>query len=234
MAQIECKDVSLGYDGRIICRGLNFTVNRGDFLCIVGNNGSGKSTLMKVLLKLKPADRGAVFFGDGVCSHDMGYLPQAREGRGDFPASVREVVLSGCTGDSSFRFFPSREARRRAEKNMERLGVSSLAGKSFSKLSGGQQQRVLLARALCAAERLLLLDEPTSGLDPQGTEELYETIQRLNREGITVIMITHDLPAVARYATSVLSMGEEPVFYSSAREYLESASLTGGKEERHE
>ncbi len=229
MAQIECKDVSLGYDGKTICRGLNFTVNRGDYLCIVGNNGSGKSTLMKVLLRLKTADKGAVFFGDGVCSHDMGYLPQQREGRRDFPASVREVVLSGCVGDSSFRFFLSRDARLAAEKNMERLGVSSLAERSFSKLSGGQQQRVLLARALCAAERLLLLDEPTSGLDPKGTEELYETINRLNREGITVIMITHDLPAVARYATSVLSMGEEPVFYPSVREYLASTSLMDGR-----
>ena len=121
MSQIECQNVSLGYDGKTICRGLNFTVEQGDYLCIVGNNGSGKSTLMKVLLRLKTADTGAVFFGDGVCSHDMGYLPQQREGRRDFPASVREVVLSGCVGDPTFRFFPDRSARQKAEKNMERL-----------------------------------------------------------------------------------------------------------------
>ena len=231
MAQIECRDVSLGYDGRTICHGLNFTVEAGDYLCIVGNNGSGKSTLMKVLLRLKTADKGAVFFGDGVCSHDMGYLPQQREGQRDFPASVREVVLSGCVGDPYFRCFYRADAKRTAEKNMERLGVLSLAKRSFAKLSGGQQQRVLLARALCAAERLLLLDEPTAGLDPEGTAELYETVARLNREGITVIMITHDPSAVARYATSVLSMGEQPVFYPSAKEYLESAARAG-KEER--
>lgn len=233
MAQIDCRDVSLGYGGRTICEGLTFSVNRGDYLCIVGNNGSGKSTLMKVLLRLKTADRGAIFFGDGVCAHDMGYLPQQREGSRDFPASVREVVLSGCVGDSSFRFFPDRNARRVAEGNMERLGVAHLAKRSFSKLSGGQQQRVLLARALCAAEKMLLLDEPVAGLDPKGTEELYETVARLNREGITVIMITHDLAAVASYATSVLCMGEKPIFYSSAQEYLAGMSAEG-REEAHD
>ncbi len=233
MAQIECRDVSLGYGGRTICEGLSFSVERGDYLCIVGNNGSGKSTLMKALLRLKTADRGAIFFGDGVCAHDMGYLPQQREGGGDFPATVREVVLSGCVGDSLFRFFPDRNARRVAQSNMERLGVAHLARTSFAKLSGGQQQRVLLARALCAAEQMLLLDEPVAGLDPKGTEELYETVARLNREGITVIMITHDLAAVAKYATSVLCMGETPTFYSSVREYLEGVSADG-REDIHE
>ena len=230
MAQIECQNVSLGYGGRTICEDLNFSVNGGDYLCIVGNNGSGKSTLMKALLRLKSADRGAIFFGDGVCAHDMGYLPQQRDGSRDFPATVREVVLSGCVGEQSFRFFPSLAARRAANENMKRLGVEHLAKRPFFALSGGQQQRVLLARALCAAARMLLLDEPVAGLDPKGTEELYETVERLNQEGITVIMITHDLSAVARYATSVLCMGEKPIFYSSAEAYLSDVSAVSKEE----
>lgn len=229
MAQIICRDISLGYDGHTVSEHLSFSVEAGDYLCIVGDNGSGKSTLMKALLRLNAPIRGEIVWGDSVKRSDVGYLPQQSEAQRDFPASVREVVLSGCMGGSS-GLFATREHKRAAMKNMERLGVSELALRPYRELSGGQQQRVLLARALCAAGKILLLDEPASGLDPDATQELYETIERLNRElGVTVLMVTHDLSAVTRYADRVLHMSDVPTFYSSVEEYCQSADFPSGR-----
>ncbi len=230
MIQIECEELRLGYEGVTVCDHVNFTVRKGDYFCIVGSNGSGKSTLMKALLRLKAPLGGALRFGEGITAEQVGYLPQQSDHRRDFPASVREVVLSGCVGSEGFRFFPNRDAKEKAVAVMKRLDILSLSDRSFGALSGGQQQRVLLARALLAAGKLLLLDEPVSGLDPEATADLYDTILGLNREGVTVIMITHDLPAVARYATSVLHMGETPVFYPSVTDYTESEDFPFGSE----
>ncbi len=234
MSQITCREVSLGYDGCTVSEHVSFSVERGDYLCIVGDNGSGKSTLMKALLRLKSPERGEILLGDGLCQTDIGYLPQQTEAQKDFPASVREVVFSGCAGRTKtgilFRKLHS-ENRRIAMASMERLGIAHLASMPYSQLSGGQQQRVLLARALCAAEKILLLDEPVSGLDPRATSALYETVEELNRNlGITVIMITHDLSAVMRYATKVLHMSEAPTFYASVSDYCKSADFPVGKE----
>ena len=159
MAQIICKDVSLGYEGRMICEGLSFEVNAGDYLCIVGDNGSGKSTLIKTLLSLKSVSSGSIILGDGLTRKDIGYLPQQSEAQKDFPASVREVVLSGCVSGLGKRAFFGRLERLEAEQNMKMMGIYELADESYRNLSGGQQQRVLLARALCASEDMLLLDE---------------------------------------------------------------------------
>ena len=235
MTQIICRDVSLGYDGCTVSENMNFSVNRGDYLCIVGENGSGKSTLMRALLHLKPPQSGEILLGHGVSHRDIGYLPQQSEAQKDFPASVQEVVLSGCVGHKGFRFRMSRTDRAVARENMKILGIDALANHDYRSLSGGQQQRVLLARALCAAGKILLLDEPVSGLDPQATEDLYETIAHLNRaHAVTIIMVTHDLSAVARYATHVLHMGKHPTFYASAEEYCASSDFFGEKEGSHD
>ena len=235
MTQIICKDVSLGYDGRTVCEQVNFRVEAGDYLCIVGDNGSGKSTLMKALLRLKAPDSGEIRLGEGIRQSDIGYLPQQSETQKDFPASVREVVLSGCVGHKDFRWFAGKKWRRRAEENLERLGIADLASKPYSRLSGGQQQRVLLARALCAAEKILLLDEPVAGLDPGATQEMYATVRRLNREeGVTILMITHDLSAVVRDADRVLYMSDVPTFFPSVEEYCRSDLFPGGKESGRE
>jgi len=234
MAQIICQDVSLGYEGRAVSDHVSFTVDRGDYLCIVGDNGSGKSTLMKALLHLKPPVGGEILLGDGITRKDIGYLPQQSEAQRDFPASVREVVLSGFVGQRGFRLLHTKTERALAQENMKRLGVDMLSAKPYRTLSGGQQQRVLLARALCAAGKILVLDEPVSGLDPHATEELYETVAHLNRaHGVTIIMVTHDLSAVERYATSVLHMSGTPTFYPSASAYLASEDLPSGKEADH-
>jgi zinc transport system ATP-binding protein len=227
MAQIICKDLSLGYDGVAVCEGLNFSIKKGDYLCIVGENGSGKTTLMKALLSLKAPLSGKIEFGDGVSGRDVGYLPQQSELRKDFPASVREVVTSGCTSRLGKRFFMGKAERLEAEQNMKMMRVYDLADKSYSTLSGGQMQRVLLARALCAANKILVLDEPVSGLDPAAAADMYSTIHHLNKHtGITIIMVTHDIENALRDATSVLKIGKTPTYYSSAEEYR--GSLDGG------
>lgn len=229
MSQIICKELSLGYDGHAVSEHVSFTVEQGDYLCIVGSNGSGKSTLMKTLLGLMPPLSGEIVFGDGLQRRDVGYLPQQTEAQRDFPASVREVVLSGTTG-GRFRPFATAEQKLLADRQMESLGILPLAKRPYSRLSGGQQQRVLLARALCAAESVLLLDEPISGLDPQAARELYDTVRRLNRQrGITVIMITHDLSAIAD-AHRVLCMSGTPTFFSSVEDYMKSPLFPGRKE----
>ncbi len=228
MSQIICKDVALGYEGKTVCEGLNFSVNKGDYLCIVGDNGSGKTTLTKALLSLKSPLSGSISFGEGITKKDIGYLPQQTELQKDFPASVEEVVLSGCTSRLGKRFFMGRMERLEAMQNMKMMNVYDLADRSFKTLSGGQMQRVLLARALCAANKILILDEPVSGLDPTATADMYETIHHLNKHtGITIIMVTHDIENALRDATAVLKVGKEPMFFSSPAEYK--ATLFGGE-----
>ncbi len=220
MALLTVQDLSLGYDSHSIADGLNFSVHAGDYLCIVGENGSGKSTLMKTLLRLQPPVGGQILIGDGLKENEIGYLPQQTLVQRDFPASVREIVLSGCQGRCGVRPFYSKEEKRLAQARMESMGIAELANRCYRELSGGQQQRVLLARALCATRKVLLLDEPVSGLDPKVTAEMYGLIEKLNRDGLTVIMISHDVAAV-RFASHVLHIGAS-VFFGTKAEYLES------------
>ena len=212
MALITVKDLAVGYETGIVASDINFEVNTGDYLCIVGENGSGKSTLMKTLLRLQDPIRGEIVTGDGLTRGEIGYLPQQTQIQKDFPASVREVVLSGCQGKLGWRPFYGAFEKQAAQKNMERMGIASLAGRSYRELSGGQQQRVLLARALCAAEKVLLLDEPVSGLDPVVTAEMYGLIEKLNREGITIIMISHDISAAIHSASHILHVAKTAWF----------------------
>mgnify|MGYP002623727645 CR=1 FL=1 len=221
MALLTIQNLSLGYDSHTILENLNFSVNAGEYLCIVGENGSGKTTLMKTLLQLQEPISGRILVGDGLKSNEIGYLPQQTVVQKDFPASVREIVLSGCQGRCGLRPFYNREEKQLAEDNMERMGIASLSGRCYRELSGGQQQRVLLARALCATRKVLLLDEPVSGLDPKVTAEMYDLISKLNQEGITIIMISHDISAAIRYASHVLHIGTN-IFYGTRDEYVKS------------
>lgn len=220
MTQIICDNVSLGYDGCTVCEELSFRVSKGDYICIVGNNGSGKSTLIKALLSLKTCMKGSISFGEGISRHDIGYLPQQSEAQKDFPASVREVVISGCVGGMGKKVFFGRSEKLEAEQNMKMMGISELADKSYRTLSGGQQQRVLLARALCAAKKVLILDEPTAGLDPEAAQSLYSLVHHLNKHaGVTVIMVTHDIENALRDASSVLRMSDRPRFFENVEDY---------------
>ena len=221
MALLQAEKLDLGYEGQTIVEGLEFSVNAGDYLCIVGENGAGKSTLMKTLLNLTPPMGGKVVLGDDLKRSEIAYLPQQTIVQKDFPASVREIVLSGCQSRAGLRPFYNKEEKELAAENMERMGITDLAKRCYRDLSGGQQQRVLLARALCAARKLLLLDEPVSGLDPRVTLEMYELINRLNKEGITIIMISHDIDAAVQYASHVLHIGKH-IFFGTREEYLKS------------
>ncbi len=236
MSLLEVRELALGYESHKITENISFTVNSGDYLCIVGENGSGKSTLMKTLLGLQEPISGSITAGDGLRHNEIGYLPQQTVVQKDFPASVREIVLSGCQGRSGLRPFYTGEEKALAAENMERMGISGLSRRCYRELSGGQQQRVLLARALCATRRLLLLDEPVSGLDPVVTAEMYSLISELNASGITIIMISHDIAAALRYASHILHIGSS-IFFGTKDEYLESGAgkaflsqQEGGKE----
>ena len=222
MAQLICKDLSLGYEGHAILSGLSFSVSAGDYLCIVGENGSGKSTLMKTILGLQKPLAGSIEWGGGLKNSEIGYLPQQTAVQRDFPATVWEIVLSGCQARAGRRPFYSRQDKALARENMEKMDVTQFARRCYRELSGGQQQRVLLARALCATQKLLLLDEPVTGLDPKVTLELYQLIERLNRQDkVTVIMISHDISSAVRYASHILHIGQN-VFFGPTGDYVHS------------
>ena len=220
---IVCRDVSLGYEGKPLLQHLDLTVREGDYLCVVGENGSGKSTLMKGLLGLLSPLSGEIVRAPELRDGAIGYLPQQTRAQRDFPATVYEVVLSGYLNRKGFHFFYTPAQRSGALMNMGKLGILELKDQCYRDLSGGQQQRVLLARALCAARRLLILDEPITGLDPAAAQDLYKTLAYLNRkEGMAVVMVTHDLKAALQSARTVLHIGRDSWFYGTAAEYLSS------------
>ncbi len=221
MSEVKVKDLSLGYEGDILVERLNFEVNSGDYLCIVGENGSGKSTLMRTLLGLQKPISGDIEYGDGLTARQIGYLPQQTIVQKDFPASVWEIVLSGFQGRMGLRPFYTPVEKAEAKENMNRLGITELKNRCYRELSGGQQQRVLLARALCATKRILLLDEPVSGLDPSAQTQMYRMIRSLNKEGVTIIMISHDVHASLHFASHILHMGST-YFFGTTEEFEES------------
>lgn len=221
---LECRELTASYDVTTVIKNLSFEVKEGDYLCILGENGSGKSTLVKCLLGMKNADSGRIIYGDGLTAKDIGYLPQKTELQKDFPATVREVVISGCLSRRGLRPFYSAAEKEIAEKAMERLNIADLARRSCRELSGGQQQRMLLARAMCAAKKLLLLDEPVTGLDPAATSEMYDLIAELNRKDkMTVIMVTHDIPSAVEYSSRILCLcSSDESFYGTPEDYTSS------------
>ena len=222
MSYIKCEELVLGYEGTPVAEHISFSVEKGDYLCIVGQNGAGKSTLMKTLLGLTPLMGGSIQYSDGLAAHEIGYLPQQTFVQTDLPASVWEIVLSGALPTCGWRPFFGREQRRLAEENMRRMDIWELKKVCYRNLSGGQQQRVLLARALCASSKLLVLDEPVTGLDPRVTAEFYQLIRDLNREGLTIIMVSHDIHAAVRYASHILHVEKEKSFIGTTKEYIRS------------
>lgn len=220
---IVCRDVSLGYEGQSVLEHLDLSIASGDYLCIVGDNGSGKSTLLRGILGLLTPLSGAIYRAEELQRGAVGYLPQQTHAQKDFPATVLEVVLSGCLNKKGMRFFYSAGQKSEALMNLGKLGILELKDECYRDLSGGQQQRVLLARALCAAKRLLILDEPITGLDPAAAQDLYKTLSYLNeKEGMAIVMVTHDLKVALRSAKTVLHIGSRGVFCGSVSDYLAS------------
>lgn len=234
MSVLVCDDLTLGYEGHTALSNVSFTVEDGDYLYIVGENGSGKSTLMKGILGLIKPQSGKITY-TGIKQTDIGYLPQQTVVQKDFPANVFEVVLSGCLNRNGFSLFFSKQDRQLAEDTIAMLGIENLKKKSYRELSGGQQQRVLLARALCATEKILLLDEPVTGLDPIMTAEMYELIKKLNQEKkITVIMISHDIKSAVTYGNKILHLQNKLLFFGSVEDYVKTPvgiRMMGGAEQ---
>ncbi len=216
MAVIECKDLCLSYGSVPVISSLSFSVEKGQCLCIAGENGTGKSTLIKALLGLKHATSGVISIGDGVSKHGIGYLPQRTDAQKDFPASVWEVVLSGRLSSGRGLPFYTKEDKKIAKEKLELLDITKLKNRSFAELSGGQQQRALLCRALCAAKELILLDEPVAGLDPTATSEFYKIIHKLKDEGITVIMVSHDIHCALAVADKLLILRNDGYSFTDA------------------
>lgn len=223
MELIRCDNVSLGYENQIAVKNASFFVEEGDYICIIGENGSGKSTLVKGLLGLNKPIEGEIIFSQKLKESSIGYLPQQTAAQKDFPATVFEVVLSGCLRQRGRMPFYSKKEKQAALENMEKLHIMPLKNKCYRDLSGGQQQRVLLARALCATSCLLILDEPVTGLDPMATVELYQVIKELNTEyGVAVLMVTHDIRSVLTQCKKILQMKQEVLFFGAASEYAAS------------
>ena len=221
MKLIEVSDLCLGYEGKLVVEDLSFSVEEGDYLVILGENGTGKSTLMRSLLGLTKPFSGKIAFSPDIKKKSIGYLPQQTEAQKDFPATVSEIVLSGFSGKAGLRPFYNKKEKEKAAETMEMLDLTHLKKRCFRELSGGQKQRVLLARALCATEKLLFLDEPVAGLDPKVMTEMYFLIEMLNKKGITVVMISHDIECAKRYATKILHLGKTR-FFGTKEEYLRS------------
>jgi zinc transport system ATP-binding protein len=219
---ITCNNAAFGYDGGVVVSGLTFSVNAGDYLCIIGENGSGKSTLVKGILRLLSPASGSVTFSGEVKRNTIGFLSQQTAVKKDFPASVYEIVLSGNIGVMGMRPFYTKREKVKAEENLALLGISGLRNRAFRELSGGEQRRTLLARALCAERRLLVLDEPAAGLDPLVTDAVYTLLQKINREkGITIIMVSHDMQAAAVYPNRILHIMRKQVFFGTPQEFMQ-------------
>lgn len=229
MSLVTVKNLCIGYNSNIIREDINFDIKKGDYLCIFGENGSGKTTLLKTLLGLRNPIKGDIIFGDNLNRNEIGYLPQLDDIKKDFPASVWEVVLSGCQSKLGFSPFYSKENKKMAEKNMEKMGIRNLKRRCFSELSGGQRQRVLFARALCAAKDILFLDEPVTGLDQGASQDMYELTKRLNNEGLSIVSISHDIENSLNYCSKVLYLCDESLFLTK-EEYMKLKSNRGGRE----
>lgn len=223
MSLIKCKNVSLSYDGLLVANNISFEINKGDYYSIIGRNGSGKSTLLKALLHLKATESGSIQYGDGLVQSDIGYLAQQTPVQKDFPASVNEVVLSGCLKGGVFKPFYSLSDKKLALEKMKLLGISNIKSKCFRELSGGQQQRVLLARAMCATRKILFLDEPVTGLDPVVTTEFFNIINKMHRDGITIVMVSHDIHCAVKYSNRILHLEDGNVMFDGpSKEYSRS------------
>ncbi len=226
MTILNVNNLNIGYDNEIINKNINFSLNKGDYMCVVGENGAGKSTLMKTLIKLINPISGEITYPESNSKYNIGYVPQQAAVQTDFPATVWEIVLSGTLARFNRKFFYTKEAKNLAQAKIEQLSIADLKNKSYSKLSGGQQQRVLLARALCVSDQLLVLDEPTQGLDPKVTKEFYQLIDNLNTQGMTIVLISHDIKAAVKHANKILHLGKNKQLFSGTKDqYLSSRTF---------
>lgn len=215
---LSVENLTLSFEGRAVINSLSFDVKKGDYLCIIGENGSGKSSLLRALLGMIKPTGGKIKF-NRVARNQIGVLPQLSQVDSDFPSTVSEVVLAGCLGRSQKGIFLAKDSKEIARASMEKLGVSDIADRPYRVLSGGQKQRVMLARAISAAEKMLFLDEPVTGLDRIFTTDVYSLIEDLNRNGMTVITVTSDIPSALKYSNKILRLNKDSYLFLDTEEY---------------
>ncbi|TDM04362.1 metal ABC transporter ATP-binding protein [Macrococcus carouselicus] len=220
----EIKHVDYRYPDKRALHDISLKIFPGDFLAIVGPNGSGKSTLLKLILGILPLQSGEILVNGKPLSQKkserIGYVSQkANAGNTGFPASVREVIMSGLIQEKKLFQRFSRNDRERVDQLMVRLNITHLAAKNISQLSGGQQQRVFIARALVSNPSILILDEPTVGIDAKHVAEFYQLLTQLKDEGITILMVTHDIGVVADTATNVACLNQHLHFHGTVQQF---------------
>lgn len=233
MKILKCKNLTVGYDHKPVCNNITFTLNKGDYLCVVGENGTGKSTLIKTILGLEKSLGGKIAFNKNFNRKKVGYLPQQTELQKDFPAIVNEVVMSGFLNNSAFRPFYNKQEKERASEVLKALEIEHLQLTPYRELSGGQQQRVLLARALCATKDLLVLDEPTSGLDAKSIDSFYKLLKSLNQKGLTILMISHNISKVLEYASDIVLLKNRMEFFGSKTDFLKKGFAKAFSSSKH-
>ena len=220
MSLIRLKNLSLGYNNQPILKNLSLSIEEGDFVCIVGPNGAGKSTLIKGILGLLKPQHGEIIYDKSLKPDFIGYMPQETKVDANFPASVYEIVLSGTLNRLKLKPFYRKSEKTLADAALKTLRIENLKHENFSNLSGGQRQKVLLARSLAATKKLLILDEPSNNLDRDAKSSFYQTLKNLNeKQGITILMITHDLDHDNLIGSKILSLRPHDVFFGSAKDF---------------
>ena len=217
MEIIKIKDLTFGYTNKKDnIKNINLNIEEGKFTCIVGENGSGKSTLLKCIVGLNKG-----YTGEIEKTSKAGYLPQITDIQKNFPASIEEVVMSGTISNNIASIFYKKEDKQKAIEIMKQLEIYDIRHKSFADISGGQKQRVLIARAMCASEKLIILDEPTNGLDPHIANQIYTILNDLKKKNnLTILMVSHDTYRALEYADKVIEMENGRVkFDGSIEEY---------------
>lgn len=216
---IKFENVQIGYVNKVICENINLEIEDGDYVTIFGDNGSGKTTFLKTLVGIIPNLKGKIIYDKTIDPKAIGYLPQSTNVRSDFPASAFEIVLSGCIKKLGRLPFYRRKDKEYALEVMKIFNISRLAGRPFRELSGGQQQRVLLARAYCSMKKILVLDEPFTGLDPYSVKQLIQTLDTLNKQGITIIIVSHLVNAALECSKKIVQISKEDVFCGTPEEF---------------
>lgn len=220
MSQIQCKNMSIGYTNKVVLRNINFEINQGEYVFILGDNGVGKTTLLKTLLGLIPPLKGDIIYDSSIKKTSIGYIPQKSKIQQEFPASVYEIVLSGCINKLKWKPFYTKKEKEKVADAMKLLNISHLAKRPYRELSGGQQQRVLLARAFCATDKILILDEPFVGLDNYSTKQLQKSLTKINKElGVTIVIVSHYIEDSLKHSNKLIVLSEDKTYCCLPSEY---------------
>ena len=228
-AIVELSDVDFGYTSTPVVEDVSLRITPGEYAAVVGPNGSGKSTLMRLILGLLRPDEGvARLFGQPAHEFDdgsrIGYVAQHASASKEMPITVREVVKMGRFPHVGFGRLSDTDWEI-VDRALDTVGMTAFANRRVTQLSGGQRQRAFIARALASEAELLVLDEPTVGVDIESVEAFYELLASLNSQGITVLLIEHDLTAVTEHADRVVCLNRELYFDGPTEEFLESDAL---------